>query len=425
MRKNYVLKGNICYCIESSRIEISDGAYLVCEDGKSAGIFPSLPEQYQDFPITDFGECLIIPGLVDLHTHAPQYAFRGLGMDMPLMEWLETHTFPEESKYGDMEYAKKAYQIFADNMKKGATTRACIFATIHSEGTDCLMNLMEETGLHTMVGRVNMDRNSPANLCEPSPEQAQADTEEWIIKSRMQYRNTEPILTPRFIPTCSDMLMEDLGELQQKYHMPVQSHLSENDSEIAFVQELCPWSRFYGDAYDRFGLFGGADCRTVMAHCVHSGDDEIALMKKNGVFIAHCAQSNTNLMSGAAPVRRYLEEGIPMGLGSDVAGGCTTDMFRAMVDSIHASNLRYRLFDDSLKPLTPAEAFYLATKGGGAFFGRVGSFEPGYEMDALVLDDRNLLHPQELTTLERLERMIYLADERNIVHKYVAGEKLF
>jgi len=425
MRKNYVLKGNVCHCIESSRIEISDGAYLVCEDGKSAGIFLSLPERYRDLPITDFGERLIIPGLVDLHTHAPQYAFRGLGMDMPLMEWLETHTFPEESKYGDMEYAKKAYQIFADNMKKGATTRACIFATIHSEGTDRLMSLMEETGLHTMVGRVNMDRNAPVNLCEPSPEQALADTEEWIIKSRMQYRNTEPILTPRFIPTCSDMLMEDLGELQQKYHMPVQSHLSENDSEIAFVQELCPWSRFYGDAYDRFGLFGGADCRTVMAHCVHSGDDEIALMKKNGVFIAHCAQSNTNLMSGVAPVRRYLEEGIPMGLGSDVAGGCTTDMFRAMVDSIHASNLRYRLFDDSLKPLTPAEAFYLATKGGGAFFGQVGSFEPGYEMDALVLDDRNLPHPQELTTLERLERMIYLADERNIVHKYVAGEMLF
>ena len=158
----------------------------------------------------------------------------------------------------------------------------------------------------------------------------------------------------------------------------MQSHLSENFGEIAWVKELCPATHFYGEAYSQFGLFGG-DCPTVMAHCVHSSDEEIALMKKQGVYIAHCPQSNTNLSSGIAPARRYLDAGLHIGLGSDIAAGSSLSILRAMADAIQVSKLYWRLADSSVRPLTLEEAFYMGTEGGGSFFGKVGSFKEGYE----------------------------------------------
>ena len=418
------LKGHIVYSKTSDKLEICENGYLVYEGNQVEGVYPILPEDYEGILVEDYGDRIIVPGFVDLHVHAPQYAFRGLGMDMELLDWLETNTFPEESKYKDLTYAKNAYQMFTDNLKKSVTTRACIFATIHKEATILLMDMLEKAGMATMVGKVNMDRNSPDYLREETEESAK-ETILWLEEvGKRQYKHTKPILTPRFIPSCTDELMRELKEIQRTYQIPVQSHLSENYGEIAWVQELCPESEFYGDAYDRFGLFG-RDNKTVMAHCVHSDEREIMRMKENGVFIAHCPESNTNLSSGVAPVRRYLEEGMHVGIGSDVAAGSTENMFVAMRYAVQASKLRWRLKDDRLDPLTMPEVFYMATKGGGEFFGKVGSFEMGYELDAVVLDDSRLIHPQEMSVEQRIERMIYLADEREVYAKYVAGEKLF
>lgn len=422
--QNFVLKGNICYSADAQTLRTAEQSYLVCKDGKSAGVFKELPEEYRGFPVTDCGDQMIVPGLTDLHIHAPQYAFRGLGMDLELLDWLNTNTFPEEAKYRDLDYAKEAYGIFADSMKRSGTTRACIFATIHNPATEVLMDLMEETGLKTMIGKVNMDRNSPDYLCESSAKQSAEDTVAWLKETAGKYENVKPILTPRFIPSCTDELMERLKKVQTDFDLPVQSHLSENQGEIAWVQELCPSSRFYGDAYDQFGLFGG-DVKTIMAHCVSSTEAEIELMRERGVYIAHCPQSNTNLSSGVAPVRTYLDRNMNIGLGSDVAGGSTESIFRAMADAVSVSKLRWRLKDDSLKPLTAEEAFYLGTMGGGAFFGKVGSFLEDYEFDALILDDSTIRHPQPLSLKERLERFIYLSDDRHIVGKYVAGRRIF
>ena len=160
----FALKGNIIYAKDSKELCINEQSYLVCENGKVYGIYSKLPEDMKDIPVEDVGDKLIIPGLTDLHVHAPQYSFRGLGMDMELLDWLETNTFPEEAKYKDLEYAKKAYGIFAEQMRKSASTRACIFATIHKEATILLMDLMEESGLSTIIAKVNMDRNSPDYL---------------------------------------------------------------------------------------------------------------------------------------------------------------------------------------------------------------------------------------------------------------------
>ena len=161
-----------------------------------------------------------------------------------------------------------------------------------------------------------------------------------------------------------------------------------------------------------------------MAHCVHSTDEEIQMIKDQGVYVAHCPESNTDIASGIAPVRRYLDMGLHVGLGTDVAGGFSLSMFRAMADAIQVSKLRWRLMDQTQAPVTLEEAFYMATIGGGSFFGKVGTFEKGYEFDAMILDDSNIRHPQEISTRDRLERLVYLSDDRNLVGKYVQGRKV-
>ena len=424
MQKNFVVKGNIIYSKNPSDLAIYENAFLVCAEGLTVGIFPELPEEYASFPLYDYGKCLIIPGLVDLHVHAPQYTYRGLGMDKELLDWLQTYAFPEESRYEDPDYAERAYRIFVEKMRTNATTRACIFATAHVPATLLLMEMLEKSGLITYVGKVSMDRNAPAPLCEESPAVAAAAVEKWLKTSLKKYKNTKPMLTPRFIPSCTDDLLTSLGRFQKKYHVPVQSHLSENLSEIAWVRELCPYSSDYGEAYEHFGLFGG-NAPTVMAHGVWPGKREFARIKERGVYIAHCPQSNTNIASGIAPVRQYLDAGIHIGLGSDVAGGSSDSIFRAMVDAIQVSKLRWRLITQDDAPIMLDEAFYMATAGGGEFFGKVGKFEEGYEFDAVVLDDENLPTPREFSTHERLERIVYLGDDRNIAAKFVAGRKLF
>ena len=431
MNKDFVIKGHICYSQDKSTLKVYENSYLVCVNGKSKGIFENLPSEYKDLPLKDYGDKLIIPGMVDLHVHAPQYAFRGMCMDLELMDWLNQYTFPEEEKYTNLDYAKKAYSIFTKALKNSATTRACIFATRHRDATVLLMELMEETGLVSYVGKVNMDREASKALIEESAEASAYNTFGWINSINNKFQNTKPILTPRFIPCCTDELMEELKQIQMTYGIPVQSHLSESPGEIEFVHFLRPNNEFYGDAYNDYDLFGknddiNTDVKTVMAHCVWSTEKEVELMKKNGVFVAHCPASNMNLSSGIAPIRKYLDLDLKIGLGSDVAGGQSESIFRAITDSIQVSKMYRRHVNQACKPIVFSEAFFLATKGGGEFFGKVGSFESDYEFDAIVLDDSCLEHPQELNILQRLERAVYLSlDTQGICAKYVNGNQIF
>ena len=393
----FILKGDICYSISLNEMITMEGAYAVCVDGKSRGVYKTVPEEYRSLPIYDYGRRIIIPGMVDLHIHAPQYAFRGTGMDMELMEWLQSRTFPEEARYEDEQYARKAYTIFAEQMKKSATSHACIFATKHRKATELLMELMEDSGIVSLVGKVNMDREAPESLCEPSADYSAFDTFGWINSVNGKYKNTKPILTPRFIPCCTPELLEQLREIQNAYDLPVQSHLSEDPGEIEWVRQHCPDALFYGDAYDGYG-----------------------------VFVAHCPASNVNLSSGIAPVRKYIDEGLKIGIGSDVAGGHTESMLQAVCHAVQASKMYWRLEDRNMKPLSFDEAFYLGTKGGGVFFGKVGSFEEGYDFSAVILDDSYIPYPGELTLHDRLERAAYLSlDMVGLCAKYVAGRKLF
>ena len=420
--KQFAVRGNICYSEGPDQVRVTERGYAVCLDGISQGVFDVLPDEWKHLPCLDYGDSLVLPGLVDLHVHAPQYPFRGIGMDQELIDWLNTHTFPEEERYKDPEYAAFAYAAFAEDLLESASTRACIFATCHKDATLRLMEELEKRGLRAYVGKVNMDRNSPPGLCEPGAQASLEETESWI-QTASRFSGIRPILTPRFIPTCSEELLDGLAVLQEQYNLPLQSHLSENLGEIAWVSELCPEASCYGDAYRRHGLFGGS-CPTVMAHCVHSSEEEIRLMKEQKVFVAHCPESNVNLASGIAPVGAFLERGLKVGLGTDVAAGTSLSMFRAMAMAIQCSKLRWRLVDQTIAPLTVEEALYLATKGGGEFFGKVGSFEAGYEFDAVVMDDSGIRQARPFSVKERLERLIYLSGEGKLQAKFIKGKQV-
>lgn len=418
-----ILKGDFIYSKSQTELEMIKDGFLLANEKEIIGLYTELPKEYKEERIEDYTGKLIIPGFTDLHVHAPQYTFRGLGMNMELIPWLNTYTFPAEAKYADVNYAKKTYPRFVEDLKNSATTRAGIFGTIHVESTKYLMDLIEESGVVAGVGKVNMDRNSPENLCEGTEESLE-NTRRWLSEIEGRYDRVFPILTPRFIPSCSDRAMEGLETICRETGLPVQSHLSENISEIDWVQELHPDTSCYAEAYDKYGLCGSMS-KTIMAHCVHSdrSEKEMELLKKNQVWVAHCPESNMNLASGVAPIKKMMKENVRIGIGTDIAAGSKLSMFSAMADAIKASKLRWVYVDKEESPLTVSEVFYLATVGGGSFFGKAGSFEKGYEFDAVVIDDSNL-SDTEMSLYERLERLIYMAEESRIIRKYVRGQQV-
>ncbi len=418
----FAIRGDILYTKKLGVVSENIDSYIICEDGIVKGVYKTIPSKYKNIKVYDYKNKLIIPGLVDTHLHAPQYSFIGMHMDLPLLLWLNKYTFKEETQYKNMAYAKKAYNIFIKDLKKSPTTRFSLFATIHVPATLYLMEELEKTNLVGFVGKVNMDRNSIKSLQETT-DKSLKDTLFWI-KAQEKLKRIKPIITPRFVPSCSLELLKGLSKIANEYKLPIQSHLSENKSEIELVKSLHKESSCYGSVYDDNGLFGNTT-NTIMAHCVWSEDKEINLMKNKKLWVAHCPSSNRNLSSGMAPIRRYLDEGIKVSLATDVAGGSYLSMFRAMEDAITMSKMRECMVDKNLRALNIKEVFYLATKGGGEFFGKVGSFETGYELDAIVLDEKDIptVHMDKLKLIERFERFVYRPNDK-LIAKFVAGKKI-
>ena len=414
----FIIKGTFIDTLTKDEFRIRKGFILV-EDG----LIKNFSEENPDTSIKlyDYTGKLIIPGLSDLHLHASQYPNTGLGLDLELLDWLDTYTFPEESKYKDIEYAKKAYQTFVDDLAKTATTRASIFATLHTDMTLLLMDLLEQKKICAYVGKVGMDRNCPDFYIEKNGKE---ETLRFVEEcQKRNYKFVKPIITPRFTISCTDEYMKYMGELAKKYNIAVQSHLSENFGEIDFVRQLRPNDQFYGESYDKNGLFG-KEVKTVMAHCVHCPKEESELIKKNGVYIAHCPTSNSNISSGICPAGRYLREGYNIGIGSDISGGHTLDLFEVIRHAIQVSKMNLRYINPKEKPLTLSETFFMATNKGGSFFGKVGVFEKDYEFDAIVLDESLIKNIREYNEKERLERFIYNKDAK-IESKFIRGNKIF
>ncbi len=433
MEKDFALKGIVVHAPSFDSIEYHEDSYVVCINGECAGIFNELPEQYRHLQVYEYNDRFIIPGMSDLHIHAPQYGFRGIGMliddNTSWDTWFERYCFPEENRYRDLEYANPAYQRFVDDLVKSTTTtRASIFATIHRPATELLMKKLADAGFAGYVGKVNMDRNSHYGYQETTQETLE-ETERWILETREGYGNIKPILTPRYTPTCTDECMEGLGKLAVKYGVPVQSHLSEGLDEIEWVKSLKPEIECYGDAYDMYGLLGST-VPSIMAHAVYPNEKEYELLKNRNVTVAHCPSSNLNTC-GVAPVLDMVRDGIKVGLATDVAGGPNLSLLRTMTDAVTASKMRWAFTerkDDPFYPrriMTVANAFYLATMGGGQFFGKVGCFLPGYEFDAVVLDDTNLKDLVDRPFTDRMQRLLWWHTPQTIEAKFIKGTTVY
>ena len=431
--EKYILKGTIIHTPTPSAFEIIEDGYLVCSNQTVEYLGESLPEKYQGERLIDYTGKLIIPGMADIHIHAPQYGFRGLGMeldpDSTWTTWFETYSLPEERRYADLEYADKAYDKLISDLLKTSTTRLCLFGTIHREATELLMKKLDAAGFAAFVGKLNMDRNSVEGL-EETTEESLEETRQWLEETATLYDHVKPMITPRYIPSCTDACMEGLERLIREFRVPVQSHLSEALDEIEWVKSLKPEIDFYAQGYDMYHMLGD-EVPSVMAHCVYPTDEEFALMtQRKNLWVAHCPQSIVHSTGFAAPIRRYLQAGVHVGLGSDMAGSNVLNMFRIIADTMLAGKVYWACKERGDDPyakktyITISEAFYLATKGGGSLWGNAGSFEEGFAFDAVVIDDTSLADFNKRTARQRIERVIQLADDRNIVAKYIGGKQV-
>ena len=355
-----IYKANIIHTPTPGKLEIIPHGYIVVKsNGLVEGIYKELPEN-MDWrrQVMDFGDKILIPAFNDLHVHAPQYRNMGLALDLELLPWLNTYTFPEETKYADPEYARRLYRRFVHELWMQGTMRSAVFATIHPESTRILADLFIQAGMGAMVGLVGMNRNSPDTLQNTTAEVMEGMR---MLKAHLDEHGNglvTPIITPRFVPSCSDKMLTALGEYAKETGLPVQSHLSENRSEIMWVKELEPDTTCYGDAYNKYGLFGQTP--TLMAHCCYTDGEEFELMRKNHVFAVHCPTSNCNLGSGIAPIRRFLSAGIPVALGSDVSGGSGFSIFRVMHYALQMAKMQWVRTNHKDQFLSLSEAFWLA-----------------------------------------------------------------
>ena len=415
---DFILKGNIISADNFSEISIHENSYLIVENGVIAGIFDEIPAKYASFKVADYGDRIIMQSFSDMHLHAPQYPMLGMGMDLPLLDWLNTYTFPTEANFKNNDFAKKVYKELAKKLIDNGTTRVAMFSSMHREATLILMEELENAGVCGYVGKVNMDRNGGVDLEEKTDESI-SETLKWIEQSNFEH--IKPIITPRFTPSCTNELMEELGKIAKKYKLPIQSHLSENRGEVAWVKDLHPDCQEYWETYYKYGLWNN---KTLMAHCVFSSERERNAIKKAGVYVVHCAASNQNLISGFAQIKKMVEEGVNVVLGSDIAGGDYLSMFDNVAASIRASKARNIQDNWETGFLTVEQAYYLGTSAANSFFDEKPGFAKGNKLHCLVLDDSKLCSVGKLNVKQRFERSMYLRQEDAIVAVYSDGRKV-
>lgn len=444
----FLIHGNIIHTPTKDTFEVITNGYIYVKDGKCSHISTTLPEfitvtehtsermcvlhgkEQRTIPYYDYAHQLIIPSFIDLHVHAPQFIQMGIGMDLPLIDWLNKYTFRNEERFANRNFALKCYPEFVKDLYENGTLRSVIFGTIHMESNQILVQELHKKGLCALVGKVNMNRNAPVNLTEDTNRSVRETNEFVDFVENLQDPNIKMIVTPRFAPSCTAELLSQLGDLSHKRNLPVQSHLSENESEVAWVKnlfraELSVGKDTYSDVYDLAGLFGQTP--TVMAHGIYLEEREIEMAIRNNVFIAHCPTSNNNLSSGIMPLATYLDRGVPVGLGSDVGAGHTLAMNHVIVAAI--AQAKFLKFYKGVRMISDSEAFYIATRGNGKFlesvFGepKIGCFEEGAPFDALVVEDARTFM-DFLTPQEQLQRFLHCGTTAFIKQRFLKGVRL-
>jgi guanine deaminase len=380
----------------------------------------------------------LLPGFVDLHIHAPQYPQLGSALDVPLEVWLQKYTFPLEARYADVAFARKSYRLLVDDLIANGTTTALYFATIHQEATRILADICLEAGQRALIGKVAMDNaeECPDFYRDASPDQALRGTEDLIGYIRSHPANgaalVKPVVTPRFIPSCTDATLQGLGALAKSCGCHVQTHCSESDWEHGYVLERHGMTDT--ESLDRFGLLGR---QTVLAHSnlITARNMDTIRARRSG--IAHCPLSNAYFSSAVFPLKAALAKGLHVGLGSDISGGPSGSLFDNMRSALMVARLLESGVDPNLGPAQRSrqagvwidfrDAFYLATTGGGiALDLPVGHFSPGYQFDAMVIDTTAQNGTIRLwDDLDRgenvLQKIIYTASKSNVAKVWVGG----
>lgn len=383
----------------------------------------------------------LLPGFVDCHVHAPQYPQLGTALDVPLEVWLHKYTFPLEARYADLAFARRAYRLLVDDLLANGTTTALYFATIHQDATRLLVDTCLEKGQRALIGKVAMDNpeGCPDYYRDASPDAALNGTRALIdhVRTHPENRNNRvsPVVTPRFIPACTDATLEGLGVIAKECGCHVQTHCSESDWEHGYV--LARHGMTDTMSLDRFGLLTR---RSLLAHSnlLTAADMEVIGVRR--AAIAHCPLSNAYFAGAVFPLRAALEKGLHVGLGTDISGGPSASMLETMRGAILVSRLLESGVDPDLPPAERASgararidfrhAFHIATAGGGkALDLPVGQFAPGFRFDAVVIDPQasagTLRFTDETGTADDiLQKIVYTASRPNISAVYVDGRKV-
>jgi guanine deaminase len=448
MASTFGLHGTIIHSLSPSEVEyLTDTLILTSEHQKIIALESALPaaqvagylsKHYPDQATSPIrylkrGE-FIIPGFVDTHNHAPQWAQRGLGRGLQILDWLEKVTFANEAKFADPKYARRIYSSCVDGFIKQGVTTASYYGSLHCEATKILADVCLEKGQRALVGKCNMNRNGASFYQDESAETSLKETRdvvEHIASVDPRGELIAPVLTPRFAICCDEELLTGLGHIvQEKPDIAIQTHFNEAKSEISATLGLFPQFENEADLYHHFNLLTP---HSILAHCCHMEEYEIGKLKEYGCGVAHCPVSNVTVGGGfmAAPIRRFLEEGIKVGLGTDSGGGFSASILDAMRQAFIVSNARELMTEGAEKSLTAAECFYMATLGGAkvcSLDSKVGNFQVGKEFDALLVNvaDEELNgattmieEEDELETI--FEKFLMTGDDRNIVNVWIRG----
>jgi len=429
MAEELVLKGQVLSLAEDPFLSDLDAALsfesagaVHMADGIIRAVGPAEPvlAGAPGVPVVDHGDYLISAGFVDCHAHYPQLPIIA-SYGEQLLEWLETYTFPCESTFHDKDHARVAAEFFLAEALRNGTTTACAYATVHPESVDAFFEAAEARGLRMACGKVLMDRNAPENLLDTAQsgyDQSKALAEKWHRRGRNIYA-----VTPRFAPTSTPEQLEAAGALWREHPGTLmQTHLSENPSEIAWVKALFPDAPDYFGVYEKFGLAGPG---AIFGHAIHLTERERAALRDTGSAIAHCPTSNMFIGSGLFDMAglRDVDTPVTVGLASDVAGGTSLSMFKTMRAAYEVAQLRGH-------SLHPYQLWYLATQGSAQAMGigdRVGNLAPGMEADVIVIDPASTeLIAHRVAEAESLRDLLFaqiiLADDRAIRAVYAGGE---
>lgn len=385
---------------------------------RRAGLLVTLPD-----------DALLLPGFVDLHIHAPQHPQLGLALDRPLEEWLHAYTFPLEARFADLGFARRAYGRLIGDLLANGTTTALMFATLHVDATKLLADLAIAAGLRALIGKVAMDcpTGCPDHYRDASPEAAVEGTAAVLDHIRAHPDNgglVEGVVTPRFIPACTDAALQGLGALAAERGARIQTHCAESDWEVAHVRARTGLSD--AAALDRFGLVTD---RAVLAHAPFLSDADMALIAARRAAVAHCPLSNAYFAGAVFPLRAALAKGLRVGLGTDISGGPSASMLGAQRMAVAAARMLETGTDPALPPARRGRAgsaidwrcaFHLATAGGAAALGLpVGLFAAGRRCDALVVHAPPV-EPFD-APIHRLARALHMAERGDIRAVYTDG----